>query len=110
MGGGSMSEAHKHRDVIIAWANGKEIQRQDEQGWFDWDTSLGLMPSFDFGNWRIKPTVVKKDGWVNIHIARIIAPTILSGIFSTEEDAKKYAGLTTVNRIVTVRIEWEEEQ
>jgi hypothetical protein len=100
---------HKHADVIIAWAEGKTIQHKTDRGaWVDvFSTSPEWFDDFEY---RIKPTVVKKEGWVNIHIARIIGPTILSGIFSTEEDAKKYAGLTTVNRIVTVRIEWEEEQ
>jgi hypothetical protein len=105
MGGGSMSEAHKHRDVIIAWANGKEIQGQDEQGWFDWDNSLGLMPSFDFGNWRIKPTVVKKDGWVNVYRN----PDKPSGIFyATRAEADRHQKLDN-SRVACIRIEWEEE-
>jgi hypothetical protein len=102
---------HKHYDVIIAWANGKEIQRQDEQGWFDWDNSLGLMPHFDFGNWRIKPKTIKKEGWVNIAPSRTDFDDELAGYLShayrTKEEADASKGLRSV---ATIRIEWEEEE
>lgn len=100
-----MNKPHKHRDIIIAYAEGADVQYKFQGAWEDWKT-----PCFkDDLEYRIKPKIVKKEGWVNIHIASV-GPVILSGIFSTEKDAKKYAGLTTVNKIITVRIEWEEEQ
>jgi hypothetical protein len=40
-----MSKPHKHRDLIIAWANGAEIQAKWEDGWVDcltpvWDNDV----------------------------------------------------------------------
>lgn len=53
---------HKHRDVIIAWANGAEIQRRSE-GESDWVDSVN--PVFSVrSEYRIKPKIVKRFGWV----------------------------------------------
>jgi hypothetical protein len=50
-----MKQPHKHRDLIIAWANGEKIQYYDE-GWEDcfedpcWD---------EYTEYRIKPEVIR---------------------------------------------------
>lgn len=42
----------KHKDLIIAWANGAQIQVQDAQGWW-WDIGR---PVWDVSSeYRIKP-------------------------------------------------------
>ena len=46
-----MGTPHKHRDVIIAWANGREIEYEDGGKWYptvcpDWYTNV---------EYRIKP-------------------------------------------------------
>jgi hypothetical protein len=42
----------KHKDLIIAWANGAQIQMQDAQGWW-WDIGR---PIWDVDSaYRIKP-------------------------------------------------------
>jgi len=51
-----MSKRHKHYDVIVAWAEGKEIQffDSDENQWRDWGYTS--CPSFTvISEWRIKP-------------------------------------------------------
>ena len=106
-----MKQRHKHADVIIAWANGEEIEWHDplNEKWYPIPAlGDGLLLWEDRHEYRIKPKILKKEGWVNIQNTSK-GPMISSGIFGTEEDAKKYAGLTTVNKIITVRIEWEEE-
>lgn len=96
---------HKHADVIIAYAEGADVQYKFQGAWEDWKN-----PCFkDDLEYRIKPNIIEKEGWINIQNTTK-GPIVLSGIFSTEEDAKKYAGLTTVNNIITVRIEWDEEE
>ena len=45
---------HKHYDVIVAWAEGKEIQHIWHGKWHDWDTSN--TPGFyEECEYRIKP-------------------------------------------------------
>jgi hypothetical protein len=90
---------HKHADVIHAYAEGDEIEVYDKR--IGWDTVP--WPSFDPSlKYRVKPKIVKKEGWVNIY-----SDTISGGIiYPTKEKA-----ISTASRDITatVRIEWEEE-
>lgn len=48
------NKRHKHADLIIAWANGAEIQAYRDGTWIDWDSPYG--PTWDPGIlYRIKP-------------------------------------------------------
>ena len=102
-----MGTPHKHRDVIIAWANGEEIEHLDEQGWFVWDSSVGFTPDFNRGNWRIKPKIVKREGWVNVYKSGPIWAAALSHAFYTKKEADQD---TVCDRVACIRIEWEEEE
>lgn len=48
---------HKHRDVIIAWANGEKIQRKIDKVWHDWDKGFDYTPTFGCSgaDFRVKP-------------------------------------------------------
>jgi len=51
-----MNKRHKHYEIIMAWASGKEIQffDSDENQWRDWGYTS--CPSFTVtSEWRIKP-------------------------------------------------------
>jgi len=51
-----MNKRHKHYEIIMAWAEGKEIQffDSDENQWRDWGYTS--CPSFTVtSEWRIKP-------------------------------------------------------
>jgi len=51
-----MNKRHKHYEIIMAWASGKEIQffDSDENQWRDWGHTT--CPSFIVtSEWRIKP-------------------------------------------------------
>jgi hypothetical protein len=93
-----MSKRHKHADVIIAWANGEEIEHYEDGGWYLWMS--GVPPYFEDGMFRIKPKRVKKEGWVNVY------PAYCGSVHRTENEANKSALGT---RVACVRIEWEEE-
>lgn len=93
---------HKHADVIIAWANGEEVQREGSDGWF-WGPRPGEIPNFNDGNWRIKPKIVKHEGWVNVYNELIAG----GSIYPTKE--KAIVAARPVAPCATVRIEWEEE-
>ena len=45
---------HKHYDVIVAWAEGKEVQRKRNDEWEDWNEkfSPAFYPDVEY---RIKP-------------------------------------------------------
>lgn len=94
-----MSQPHKHRDVIIAWANGAQIQFLDGGEWIDchdhaprWHEEM---------KYRIKPRIVKREGWVNV-----VGLNVASYIWPTKKEADQLAH----KRIACIRIEWEEEE
>jgi len=98
-----MGTPHKHRDVIIAWAEGEEIEwkYQTSERWF---SLCGDSPDWGSSdcNFRIKPKLVKREGWVNVY------GEFISGgaIHPTKELAIARASCPIT---ATVRIEWEEE-
>jgi len=50
-----MKQPHKHRDLIIAWANGEEIQAKSNNTW----QFISTPTWFDDIEYRIKPEVVR---------------------------------------------------
>lgn len=55
-----MTKAHKHKDLIIAWANGETIQfwGGDKHGWLD-----VLEPNFNSdAKFRVKPEIIIING------------------------------------------------
>ena len=55
-----MTKAHKHKDLIIAWANGETVQvwGGDRYGWLD-----VLEPSFNCDTeFRVKPEIILING------------------------------------------------
>lgn len=100
-----MGTPHKHRDVIIAWANGEKVQFKDDDGsiWLDHD--LNVAPRFyeDY-EYRIKPKRVKKEGWVNVYPDKYECHT--TEFHFNKERADRMA---TEARVACIRIEWEED-
>ena len=49
--------AHKYNNVILAWLDGKTIQRYTPKfnNFEDWECSYDITPPFGSGEWRIKP-------------------------------------------------------
>lgn len=94
---------HKHADLIHAFAEGAEIQKFDGAEWWD-DPFPEFFPDVKY---RIKPRTVKREGWVNIY--RVHNPQILTHlccVYTTEEEAKTFAGIEVVD---TVKVEWLED-
>ena len=50
-----MKKPHKHRDLIIAWANGEKIQYKENNEWIDRVSPVWS----DFTEYRIKPEVIR---------------------------------------------------
>jgi hypothetical protein len=96
-----MGTPHKHRDVIIAWANGEEIEylSPNNEGWLS--IVVQNTPGFyEHYEYRIKPKRVKKEGWVNVY------ETGYGNLFPTKEQADNCGSRW---RTACIRIEWEEE-
>ena len=99
-----MGTKHPHYDVIVAWAAGEEIEFWSEsmEKWFahtDPDT-----PAFrNFSDWRIKPKIVKKEGWVNVYPGNFLC------YFHSKVHADKSYEVGKDKRVACVHIEWEEE-
>lgn len=102
----NMGTPHKHRDIIIAWANGEEIEWRylTSERWF---SLCGDSPDWGSGDcdFRIKPKIAKREGWVNIYqyeLAEIDRKADL--IHPTKESADAF----DASRKACIRIEWEE--
>ena len=94
---------HKHADVIHAWADGAEIQKFCGDGWYnDSDTPEW----FEDCEYRIKPRIVKCEGWVNIYKAQTPSGQLVTGmqVYASYKEAKEQASMA----VATVKIEWEE--
>ena len=88
---------HRHADVIIAWANGEEIEYELAPG--NWIPVV--CPSWNLSiNFRIKPKRVKKEGWVNVY------PPYTGILYANKEIADRDA---IGGRVACIRIEWEKE-
>ena len=99
---------HKHADVIHAWAEGAEIQTRNpltsSPKWIDNDG-----PTFcNSLEYRIKPKIVKREGWVNIYRTKTYPKGICVGttVWATKENAE---GLLE-DLVATVKVEWEETE
>jgi len=103
-----MGTPHLHREIIKAWADGAEIQTRLDASvmWTDVvSDSPSFSPTFEY---RIKPKIVKREGWVNIYRAIIGDDTRNAyGVHATAEAAKTAAA---INVVATVKVEWEEEE
>jgi hypothetical protein len=98
-----MAERHKHADVIIAWANGEEIEYRLGPG--DYWKSI-IDPSWSLASeYRIKPKRVKKEGWVNVYPDKY--EDYLFTFYFTKDHADSKAREA---RVACVRVEWEEEE
>lgn len=96
-----MSQPHKHRDAIIAWANGESVEYKVGETWYDvlnpaWDAEI---------EYRIKPKVVKREGWVNVYPSMSYAAYI-GYVFETQKEADRHED---AGRLACIRIEWEEK-
>ena len=101
-----MTERHKNADVIIAFAEGKEIQNKykTSSNWFDWDSEMAdTFPNFDRNDleWRIKPT---KKGWINIYRDNFLGRYI----YATKPSADAAHSGISATRIACIEIEYEE--
>ena len=49
--------AHKYHDVVLAWLDGKGIQRYNSKAnaWETWEYSYDFTPPFGSGEWRVAP-------------------------------------------------------
>ncbi len=95
---------HKHADVIIAYAEGKEIQhRRIDALDGEWTTPLGLH-NLNSGvyDWRVKPE--KKKFWLNIYSNGSKAA------YDSRESADERCGLSISPRIACIEVEYEEGQ
>jgi len=90
---------HKHRDVIVAWANGEEVEYCEDGIWHLWNS--GIPPYIECFEFRIKPKRVKKEGWVAVY----------GGNFTSERvhQTKSECVANCPSAIAYVRIEWEEK-
>ena len=96
-----MSKRHIHADVIHAWAEGEDIQMNCYGRW----VPVGEQPQWLCHiEYRIKPKIVKKEGWLNIYSERVAYG---NSLYSTKGEADKRAG---PYRKACIHITWEEEE
>ena len=94
---------HKHADVIHAWADGADIQYLRLDGVWD---DISFPPLNESNQYRIKPRIVKREGWVNLYRDRSRALPVTGGEVNRTEDEAKNRG---AGCFAIVKVEWEEE-
>ena len=97
-----MGTKHVHYDVIVAWAAGEEIEYWSDS-LEEWYPCVGDVIFRDHFQYRIKPKLVKKEGWVNVYGDGILGWRA----YPTEKEAD--ANTEVLGRIACVHITWEEE-
>jgi hypothetical protein len=102
-----MSERHKHADVIIAWANGEEIQYRAVPGEGGWETfpRKTIITWCEYAEYRVKPILVTKVGWVNVYPDKYEDYSLTFHFTKDHADRK-----ATEARVACIRVEWEEEE
>lgn len=116
-----MAQRHKWADVIIAFAEGKEIQFKNislDSTYPDWtDTKCLYGINYEYLQWRVKPE--KKTGWINIYPKeynffnyedckdRVMGNS--GGVYTDRGMADK-ADAESGKRIACIQIEYEEGQ
>ena len=104
-----MGTKHRHYDVIVAWAAGEEIEYWSDSS-EKWYSCVGDVIFRDHFQYRIKPKLVKKEGWVNVYKATEryhIGMACVSNAYATKEEALADRRINP-EPTDTIRIEWEE--
>jgi len=99
-----MGTKHRHYDVIVAWAAGEEIEIKDDDGVWVSFTNAKHVIFYEDMEYRIKPKLVKKEGWVNIYPGNFLC------YFHSKVHADKSDEVGKDKRVACIRIEWEEEE
>ena len=93
-----MSKRHIHAEVIHAWAEGEEVQMNCYGRW----VPVGEQPQWLCHiEYRIKPKLVKKEGWLNIYGEGGCY------LYATKADADNGSYRA---RKACIHITWEEEE
>lgn len=95
-----MGQRHKHADVIIAWANGAEVEcrGQPSRGWLT-ATSPGWNEEYEY---RVKPPKNK------YRVALFKDPDYYTSTANTQEDAVCYESCRVFVRWLTDWIEYSD--
>ena len=105
-----MGTKHVHYDVIVAWAAGEEIEIKDDDGVWVSFTNAKHVIFYEDMEYRTKPKIVKKEGWVNVYKATEryhIGMACVSNAYATKEEALADRRINP-EPTDTIRIEWEE--
>ena len=95
-----MTQRHKHADVIIAWANGAEVEYKSilDGGWVKAKTP-GWLENYEY---RVKPPAKK------YRVALFKDPDYYTSTADKQEDAAYYETCSVFVRWLTDWIEYEE--
>ena len=96
-----MNQRHKHADVIIAWAEGKDVQVWDKNN-KRWCDMVLADPDFMADKYRIKPPAKK------YRVALFNNGSIYTSTADTQEDVDFFEAARGFIRWLTDWIEYEE--
>ena len=96
-----MGQRHKHADVIIAWAEGKDVQVWDKNN-ERWCDMVLANPDFMADKYRIKPPAKK------YRVALFNNGSIYTSTADTQEDVDFFEAAHGFIRWLTDWIEYEE--
>lgn len=99
-----MGQRHKHADVIIAWAEGKDVQVWDKNN-ERWCDMVLADPDFMADKYRIKPPAEK----YRVALFRRHNYEPLAVVANSSEVAKNYESMPDFVRWLTDWVDYEEK-
>lgn len=98
-----MNQPHKHKDMIIAWANGEEIEYRDPNVSMEWG-SIKVPAWFDNVQYRVKPEPKE-----SVHTFRIGVGAYGDGTFYTitADNAVEEQGIQSEPNFIGWITDWE---
>ena len=98
-----MGQRHKHADVIVAWAEGEDVQVWDE-GAKRWCDVVKAIPFFMGDKYRIKPSAKK----YRVVLLRKYDEELIVTVSNDQKTADTFESLPNFVRWLTDWIEYEE--
>ena len=104
-----MTKPHKHAELIKKWADDPSIELEFKNSdSYEWNTLLGSPTWMTHREYRIKPKLVKREGWMLVSKRSLPVARLTSNVYQTKQEADEVR--PKHGEYLTIKVEWEEEE